>query len=302
MNDVFSPIIGHARAVARLRLMLANGAFPPVVLFCGPRRVGRRTLALAVAAALLGTSDPLAHPDFRLVERPRDEKTGRLKKAISIEAVRGLQEHLRLSAFLGGAKAVFVREADLLSEEAANAFLKMLEEPPPRTHVLFSAEHADRLPKTILSRAAVIALGRVPEPDIVAALVARGRSRTEAGLAAVRSDGRPGLAIAFQDESGMLDWYATEERRWHSLREQALYRRFAALADLVPPRADREETVLKVRSALGLWRTFLRRELRTGEPRAASNLRHLQRLEASLETNTQPRALLERFALTLDRT
>ena len=301
MNDAFFSIIGHARAVARLRRMHANGAFPPVVLFCGPRRVGKRTLAFCAAGALLGAEDPAAHPDFRRLERPRDEKTGKLKKSIPIEAVRGLQEHLRMRAFLGGAKVVVIEEADLLSEEAANAFLKTLEEPTPRTHVLLCAESAERLPKTVLSRAAVIALGRVPESEMASALVGRGISPTEAGQAAARSDGRPGLAIAFREEDGMLDWYASEERRWRSLRESALHRRFAALSDLVPPRSDREETVLKIRAALGLWRLLLRRELRAGESRAAANLRRLQRLEESLDVNVQPRALLERFALTLDR-
>jgi hypothetical protein len=141
----------------------------------------------------------------------------------------------------------------------------------------------------------------VPEREIADALAARGLAPKAAERAAARSDGRPGLAHGFLEGGDMLDWYETEERRWKALRGAAASRRFAALSDLAPPRADREETVLKVRGALGLWRAFLRKELLAGEPTAPANLRRLDRLDASLDANVQPRALLERFALTLDR-
>lgn len=301
MTDAFSDIIGHDRAVARLRKMLANGAFPHALVFHGPRRLGKTALAMAAASALLGTDAPSRHPDFRLIERPRDEKTDKLKKLIPIDAIRGLQEHLRMSAFLGGAKVAVIDEAEALSEEAANAFLKTLEEPAPRTTILLCAESLDRLPKTVLSRSALIGLRRVPESVLAAALEARGLAPKAAARAASRSDGRPGLALGFLEGGGMLDWYESEERRWRSLRGAPAHRRFTALSDLTPPRADREETVQRLRGVLDLWRAFLRKELLAGEASAPSNLRRLQVLHRSLDANVQPRALLERFALTLDR-
>ncbi|HJV33130.1 MAG TPA: AAA family ATPase [Patescibacteria group bacterium] len=301
MNDVFSGIIGHARAVARLRAMLANGAVPHALLFHGPRRSGKAALASALASALLGAEDAAKHPDFRLVERPRDEKTGKLKKSIPIEAVRELTEHLRMSSFMGGAKVAVIDGADALSEEAANALLKSLEEPSFRAHVVLLAEDASRLPRTIVSRSAAVELRRVGEAEIAAALVARGMSAPDAARAAFRADGRPGAALAFLEESGVVDWYETEERRWNALRSAPVHRRFALLAELAPPRADREETVLKIRDVLDAWQGFLRRELRDRAPGAPANLRRLFRLRASLDANVQPRLLLERFVLTLDR-
>lgn len=301
MTDAFSGIIGHERAVARLRKMLANGAFPHALVFHGPRRLGKQTLAMAAAASLLGTGTPARHPDFRLIARPRDEKTDKLKKLIPIDAIRELQEHLRMSAFLGGAKAAVIDEADALSEEAANAFLKTLEEPAPKTTIILCVESLDRLPKTVLSRSALIGLRRVSETALAAALEARGLAPKAAARAAARSDGRPGLALGFLEGGGMVDWYETEERRWRSLRGAPAYRRFAALSDLTPPRADREETVLRLRGVIDLWRSLLRKELLAGEPSAPSNLRRLQLLHQSLDANVQPRALLERFAITLDR-
>lgn len=301
MNDAFSHVIGHARAVARLRAMIANDAVPHAIVLHGPRRSGKVLLASALASALFGAEDAAKHPDFRLVERPRDEKTGKLKKSIPIDAVRELTEHLRMSSFLGGAKVAVIDGADALSEEAANALLKALEEPAPGAHVVLCAEDASRLPRTIVSRSACVELRRVPEAELAAALSARGLDAPAAARAASRADGRPGAALAALEGEGMVDWYETEERRWNALRGAPVHKRFSLLSDLAPPRADREETVLKIREAIDAWQGFLRRELRARAPHAPANLRRLFRLRASLDANVQPRLLLERFVLTLDR-
>lgn len=301
MKDVFSHIIGHTRAVDRLRAMLAHDAAPHALVLHGPRRSGKAALASALASALFGVEDASKHPDFRLIERPRDEKTGKLKKSIPVDAVRALTEHLRMSSFLGGAKVAVIVGADALSEEAANALLKSLEEPAPHAHVILCAEDAVSLPRTIVSRSACIELRRVPEAELAAALVARGMSASDAARAAFRADGRPGAALAFMAETGVVDWYETEERRWNALRSAPIHRRFSLLAELAPPRSDREETILKIRDVLDAWQGFLRRELRDRAPGAPANLRRLFRLRASLDANVQPRLLLERFVLTLDR-
>ncbi len=301
MNDPYAGIIGHERVIQRLRAMHAHDALPHAILFHGPRHVGKTTLASAAAASAFGVVDASAHPDFRLVERPRDEKTGKLKKYIPIESVRELQQHMRLSSFLGGAKAAIVAGAEHLSEEASNALLKTLEEPSKNAYVFLCAETLSRVPKTIQSRATIVGASRVADAVIAQALVARGIVAFEAAKLATRADGRPGLAIGFLEKSDMVNWYETEERRWRSLRGAPPHRRLAECADLAPARADREETIERLRDVLDAWQGFLRRDLKAGEPNAASNLRRLLVLRASLEANVQPRLLLEKFALTLDR-
>ena len=301
MTDAFSSVIGHERVVKRLRAMLANDAVPHAVVFCGARHVGKMTLAGALSAALLGVADASTHSDFRLVERPRDEKTDKLKKAIPVESVRGLQQHLRMSSFLGGAKVVIIDGAEHLSEEAANALLKTLEEPTKRAFVFLSVEEAGRLPKTILSRCAVIGLDRVPDATLAASLADRGVDPLEASKLAARAEGRPGLARSFMEQDDVVNWYETEERRWRSIRSAPLHRRLAECAALAPARADREETIDRLRDVLDVWQGSLRRELKAGEPRAASHLRGIIALRRSLTANVQPRLLLEKFVLTLDR-
>lgn len=302
MTDALSDLIGHERVVARLRTMIAHGTLPHAAIFHGPRHVGKAALAEALAAALLGVERAgETHPDFRRLERPRDEKTGKLKKFISIESVRDLQAYLRMSAFLGGAKVAVIDGADRLSEEAANALLKILEEPPARTYVLMCAEDLARLPETIVSRAMTLGLRRLPEAELARVLEARGLAPFEASRAAARSDGRPGLALGFLAGDGMVSWYEAEERRWSAFRGAPAHRRLAECADLAPARGDREETVERLRDLFDLWQSFLRRDLKAGAPAAEPNLRRLLACRASLDANVQPRLLLEKFVLTLDR-
>ncbi|WKZ29515.1 MAG: hypothetical protein QY323_02190 [Patescibacteria group bacterium] len=301
MSDVFSEVIGHERVLRRLRAMLANEAVPHAVVFHGPRHAGKATVAEALAAALLAAQDASSHPDFRRVERPRDEKTDKLKKVIPIDSVRSLQHHVRMSAFLGGAKVALIDGAEHLSEEASNALLKTLEEPTKRAYVLLTVEDLTRLPRTILSRSALMRFDRVPDAVVADALLARGTAPFEAAKLAARADGRPGLAIGFVEQGDMVNWYETEERRWRSLRAAPPHRRLLECASLAPARADREETIERLRDVLDVWQGFLRRELKAGEPSAAANLRKLSALRSSLAVNVQPRLLLEKFALTLDR-
>ncbi len=301
MKDSFTHIIGHARVVQRLRAMLANDAVPHALVFHGPRHAGKATVAAALAAALFGVDQASAHPDFRRVERPRDEKTDKLKKAIPIDSVRTLQQHLRMSAFLGGAKVAVIDGAEHLSEEAANALLKTLEEPTPRAYVLLVVEDLSRIPRTIASRCALVRFGRVPDTDLAEALLARGIAPFDAAKLAARADGRPGLAVGFIEQGDMVNWYETEERRWRSLRGASPHRRLAECAALAPARADREETIERLRDVLDVWQGLLRRDLKAGEPSAVANLRNLVALRSSLSANVQPRLLLEKFALTLDR-
>jgi DNA polymerase-3 subunit delta' len=310
--DPLSRIIGHEGAKRRLSLMLKSGNVPHAILLSGPRHVGKAALAMAAARALLGSgvgeqgsgnrgqgADVSTHPDFRLLERGRDPKTDKLRKQISIDGVRELCAHLRLTPFLGGRKVAVIDGAETFSEEAGNAILKTLEEPPEGSHLILIAHSLDAVLPTVRSRSALLTLGRVPETSVRSALLARGASPAHADRAARYAGGRPGLAIRLTEDTDMLEWYAEAERRWRELRLAPLHRRFSLVADLAPASGDREEAAARIRDTIGFWEEAARRELREGSASAAPALRGLFRLRKSLETNVNPRLLLERFALEL---
>jgi DNA polymerase-3 subunit delta' len=296
----FDRIIGHGSVVERLRRAVEAGLLPHALLFHGPRHLGKRTLAMALASALLAAPEPALHADFTLVERGRDPKTGKLRKGIAIDDVRSLRERLRLTAFSGGAKVALIDEAESMSEEASNALLKTFEEPSPGTIIVLVAHDPYRLPATIRSRAAAFRLAPVPLEGLVDGLLARGIGADEAREAASLSGGRPGLATRFAEKKDVLDWYRSEERRWQALRTAPLHRRFSLASELVPARGDREEAVDRLRDVLDLWEATLRRDLQDRSLRAAAALRRLSEFRADLRVNVQPKLLLERFLIALD--
>ena len=134
---------GHDRLVADLRRAAAQGRLPHAFLFVGPEGVGKHLFARTLARALLCERPPEAalapcgecpschqveagtHPDVLAVARPED------KHELPIRAIRDLGHDLALKPMRGARRVAVVDDADDLSEEASNAFLKTLEEPPP---------------------------------------------------------------------------------------------------------------------------------------------------------------------------
>ncbi len=140
----------YEQAHTLLRNARANGRQPHALLFTGAPDTGTHRLALALAAELnnarADSLENLQHPTCRVL-RP-----GSKIRTISIDAVRSVEPFLALRAAEGETKLVIIDEADRLLDEAANAFLKTLEEPPPQTLIILITALPQKLLPTILSR------------------------------------------------------------------------------------------------------------------------------------------------------
>ncbi len=185
-------LIGHSRAEAALRQAVNGGRMAHAWLFSGPKGIGKATLAYrlaryvlcrgsaeeavgekmqclfgadsadAVAPALGLETDPEhpvfrriiagSHADLMVVERELDEKTGRAKGQILVDAVREVKGFLSMTAGEGSWRVVIIDGADEMNRNAANALLKALEEPPERTLLVLVCHNAGRLLPTIRSR------------------------------------------------------------------------------------------------------------------------------------------------------
>jgi DNA polymerase-3 subunit delta' len=208
-------------------------------LLTGPRGVGKATLAWRIArflltqpvpggdAGLFGDTAPLPksldtdpdHPVARrilalgeprllLLRRGWDDKKKRLRTEITVEESRRLGGFLALSSADGGMRVVIVDSADELNPSAANAILKLLEEPPRRVVFVLVSHQPARLLPTIRSRCRTLALYRL-DPRAVSAAVAQAGfdvARDDVALAEL-SDGSAGMAVRLL-EGGGLKLYA----------------------------------------------------------------------------------------------
>jgi DNA polymerase III subunit delta' len=230
-------LIGQERAEAELLAAFNAGRLPHGWLIGGPSGIGKATLAYRFARFLLAreggrAASPAlfgddfesldvapehpaarqmaagAHPDLIAVERQVSERTKALSSVIRVDQIHDVVRFFRLTPGSGGWRVAIVDGADLMNPQAANAILKILEEPPTRAVLLLVAHAPNRVLPTIRSRCRKLSLhpleigevadflgGELPEMPV------------EDRLALARlAEGRPGRALALADEGG-LDAY-----------------------------------------------------------------------------------------------
>ncbi len=126
-------------------------------LFHGPPGVGKRRVARTFGRALLGTTREF-HPDLYELDA--------LGEMIRIDAIRELRRDLHMRPFEADRRVYLVHHAHLLNEDAADALLKDLEEPPPYAVIVLIADDLGPLPETILSRCQLVPFHRLSERAI----------------------------------------------------------------------------------------------------------------------------------------
>jgi DNA polymerase-3 subunit delta' len=205
---------GHDRVVESLRASLRQRRLPHALLFAGPAGTGKYTFARKLAQGLLCETradvdlDPCemcpaclqveaeTHPDFIEAAKPED------KHELPISVIRELCDQFALKPARGSRKVAIVDDADDLNEEASNAFLKTLEEPPPGAVLILIGTSPELQLETIVSRCQVVRFDPLSESDIAAILIDQGiaASDSEANRLAALGEGSVSRAIGLADD------------------------------------------------------------------------------------------------------
>ena len=212
--------IGKATLAFRMaRFLLSHGLPVPAAEPAGMGLFGEEP-ATAPAAALTSLDIPTDHPifrrvrelshsDLRVLRRSVNEKTGKLRAEITIDEVRGAIEFLHMTPGESHWRVLVVDSADELNRNAANALLKILEEPRARTVILLISHAPGRLLPTIRSRCRKLALEPLSESIIRQELKRHGidLGSGEMALCSALSEGSLGRALEFGSDSTGLDLF-----------------------------------------------------------------------------------------------
>ena len=202
------------------------------LLLAGPRGIGKATLAFRLArfllktesSGLLGldvpaadgfdmlTDDPVfrqvavgGHPALRVVERARNPDTGKVARDITVGDIRSLSEFFRMTTVAGGWRVAIVDPAEAMNQNAANALLKILEEPPDRSLIVLVSHAPGCLLPTIRSRCRVVQMSAPPREAFASALGGFALSPSDEDLAMLAdlASGSVGEAIALLQLDGL---------------------------------------------------------------------------------------------------
>jgi DNA polymerase III subunit delta' len=172
-DALFQGIVGQGLALGMLRRALESRP-SHAYLFAGPRGVGKSEAALAFAAGVCCRVGGCAECDTcrRIQEaiHPDVDIVSPEGSFITVEQIREVNREVALRPFEAAARVTIVLEAESMNKEAANAFLKTLEEPPPHAHFVLVTDAPESLLPTITSRCQRIPFTRTPTPLLAAHL------------------------------------------------------------------------------------------------------------------------------------
>jgi DNA polymerase-3 subunit delta' len=263
--------IGQPEVITSLQKAIQQGNLAHAYILIGPEHVGKTTLAIDIARALnCDNCDPPCdkcescrrvsggnHTDITIVDLNYNTNSteSRSRTKIGIDDVKDIERQANLSPYEGKCKVFIIDGAENLSTEAANSFLKTLEEPPDNVFfVLLSSDEKQLLP-TLISRCQRIELKRMGKIEIKKILINNyGFDENKADLLARLSEGCLGWALTVSLDEGYLKDRIDKLSELESLLQAGLDERFAYVAQLGN---DRKAIGQVIRIWITWWRDLL---------------------------------------------
>lgn len=222
-------IIGHTHIVSVFDRLLQSGQLSHAYCLVGPAHIGKHTLAKSIAATYLHISNVELshHPDvFEL--SPEEKENGKIK----IEMVRQCKEFLSQTSVHGHGLVVLIDQAHTMTDEAANALLKSLEEPPAKALFLLITPSVSLLPQTVVSRCQTIQCVPVSQEEVQQELASSSMIEEDKKMCMAIAHGRIGIVRACIESPDFLSQIRELYTQAIALRTSPLYEKIQ-LAEVV---------------------------------------------------------------------
>ncbi|MFH0851642.1 MAG: hypothetical protein V1876_02735 [Candidatus Peregrinibacteria bacterium] len=310
--------VGHDAVLKELELDVVSGNVSHAYLFAGPRHLGKMMLARWFATELLSVGQPeealehiehdcerMTHPDLFILDQlwiaeqcedwaviaqtsnaPQQvrEKKGVKTDTIGIDDIRSLQERLQETA-TGQYRCCIIRSAERLQAEAANALLKILEEPPAPLVFVFTAQAFSALLSTIVSRMRVIRFHPLSQRELTPLL--KGVEDEDRQFILHLAQGAPGIVHELKEDPETLRSHRLVHSKAVSFwRTRSLKERLQILSPLLERGTKADQMLLHLALAL-----------REQSPSAPSSAQALCELAAGLHTNAHRGLIVQRFGM-----
>ena len=316
-----------ADAIALLDRSIQQGRLAHAWLLSGPQGVGGMALAREFAKALLCDNEqgrPCAEcRQCRRVESGHHADVLTISPAgaagsIGIEAARDLQAAANLQPYEAAGRVIIIDNADTLTREAANALLKVLEEPHPNVTLILVTANDEAILDTIRSRCQIVPLRPIPFDRVAEALRENGADEADATRLAKLSGGRLEYALSLLTDAAPLDARPAALDEIVAVRAEPVADRLKRAGKMAEDfYADRQHLLERLEAWASIWRDALLiaagvpeeltdsedadrvREIAVDLPQAQSALNETQFTIQSLRQNANARLTLESYVLSL---
>jgi len=266
------PFLGHNNILECLHSSLKSERVGHAYVFVGQKDLGKTRLARYFLQCIACEDFSGVHPcqtcractalgkgiyaDFYLLDRQTDVKTGKIKKNISVEQVKKLQSDLSQRSFYSRYKLILIHNAHTLSDSAANALLKSLEEPHKKTVFILLCQNEGSLPATVLSRCQIVRFHPVPTKLISRFLQEAGRDRKVSDHISKLSGGRAELAIQYYENPQKYEEYKEKVENFLNFLEIPIYKRIESFSFL--KKTPSSEIAAEASGYVCIWMSVLR--------------------------------------------
>ncbi len=269
MDIGFDHIHGQSKAKIFVKNLLKKGRVPHALLITGVKGGGKKDLATALASGLMclnlqDNGEPCGscsscrkliadtNPDLIIIT-PDGE-------SLKIDQLRSIIPELKFPPYFSKNRVVILEDSEKMTDEASNAVLKTLEEPPPQNFFILLADNHNRLLPTIVSRCCHIRLGPIGYDELKSIALNEGFGSEEtASICAVLARGSKSNLLEWAQEDNLALWFKIDD--WiRKLKDVPFWKFFSEVKELV----NEFESIDKFTYLLKVWLIlFIRKQIRS---------------------------------------